>query len=353
MNILHISSASTWRGGERQVQYLMEGLEPRGCHNYLMTPANSVLSQRSNLNQSQILEFKKGIFSVLENAITLKKYCIANRIDMIHGHDSHAHTLLWMAYRFGQLQTKSVVTRRLINPIKNRSSKKYNYPKIEKIICISEAVKKALAPSIRDASRLEVIYSSIKTATKISPKSGIKKNEFLIGYVAAFTEEKDHKTFVSTANHLIEHHPETNFKFILIGDGPLLESIKEEAETIKDKIRFTGFIEEVDQVYLQMDLLLHTSKSEALGTSILDAMKFGIPVIASNIGGIPEIVVNGENGYLCDSGDFEKMANQINNIASDSKLYNMLSSNCQESISQFDVTKKVDKTFQLYSNLIK
>lgn len=354
MNILHISSASGWRGGERQVNFLIEGLQDNNHSNYLMSPKNSVLSGKCGLQSPCLVDYKKGIISLFQNIKTLKKYCENNQIDIIHGHDSHAHTLLWMAYRFGDLQVKSVVTRRLINPIKKRSHNKYNFPKIEKIICISHAVKKIIEPSILDNSRLAVIHSAIKTSHGEDLNSDKGQNkDFVVGYVAAFTQEKDHDTFLETAEFLLEEYPDVSFKFLLVGDGPLLKKIKRASEIFKDHITFSGFVEDVESKYLKMDLLLHTSKSEALGTAILDAMKFGMPIVSTNVGGIPEIVREGKNGYLFDIGDYQSMGKQIYNIATDKTLYDHLANNNRQILSNFDTSMMIQKTLNLYSEILR
>jgi glycosyltransferase involved in cell wall biosynthesis len=318
-----------------------------------MTPSNSVLEKRSHFKNTPILEYKKGIFSLFRNVFSLGKYCVEHKIDIIHGHDSHAHTLLWLAYRFGRLQTKSVVTRRLMNPIKKRSLKKYNFTKIEKIICISEAVKKVLISNIKDPSRLTVIHSAVKTTmTTNSFKKDTSKKEFVIGYVAAFTEEKDHDTFLATAEYLTTQYPDGRFKFLLVGNGPLLSKIKEQSSGINTQFEFTGFVEDVEKAYSRMDLLLHTSKSEALGTSILDAMKFGIPVVATNTGGIPEIIAHGENGFLCNPGDYRAMAKKINEISSNVDFRDKFMRNAPLKLAHFDVNIMVNKTYELYQGLL-
>lgn len=331
----------------------MEGLEKEGHENFLMTPQNSVLSQRCSLKPSHILDFRKGVFSLLRNLRVLNKYCVQNQIDLIHGHDSHAHTLLWTAYRFGGLRIKSLITRRLFNPIKTRSIQKYNFEKIEKIICISEAVKNIISPSITDHSRLEVIYSAIETS---APEKGKRKDqeedEFVIGYVAAFTKEKDHLTFIATAKDLLDRQSDVSYKFCLVGDGPLLDSIKDESQGIKDHTEFTGFIEDMESTYANMDLLLHPSKSEALGTSILDAIKYGIPIVATKIGGIPEIIDHNQNGFLCQKGDYKDMADKVHKIATDKDLKQKFIENSFLKLKSFDKSTMINKTIELYNNLL-
>ena len=121
MNILHISSANTWRGGERQIANLCAYQQEHGHQVWLMSPNDSVLYRRSfeNLNRGFIL--LKSPFAMMPNMAKLKAICQSCNIDIIHGHDSYAHTLLWMSYQLGNLKTKSVVTRRLIKNVKARS----------------------------------------------------------------------------------------------------------------------------------------------------------------------------------------------------------------------------------------
>jgi glycosyltransferase involved in cell wall biosynthesis len=353
VNILHITSAKTWRGGERQIQYLMAGLKDAGHSNFLMSPKASIIEFRSvDLVTAQIT-FKKGILGRCQNMFALVNYCKSNKIDIIHGHDSHAHTLLWLAYKFGGLKTKSIITRRLINPIKDRSIAKYNHPKIERIVCISNAVKNILAPAIKDLDRLEVIYSAIKIPFELDAGKTLKENRnFVVGYVAAFTEEKDHTTFLEVAKHLISDYTDLSFSFLLVGDGPLIENIKNDSKQVNGDFVFTGFVEEVNQSYLDMDLLLHTAKSEALGTAILDAMKHGLPIIATEVGGISEVVQNGKNGFLCEIGNYKEMSESVYRLATDRDLYDSFSKNSKAIIPKFNVTAMVTKTLELYNEVL-
>ncbi|MDF1698457.1 MAG: glycosyltransferase family 4 protein [Saprospiraceae bacterium] len=352
MNILHISTAHSWRGGERQVLYLMDGLKSVGVSNHLMSPKNSALAERCSLKTEQQLTYKKGIPSLIQNVLSLINYCKNHKIDIVHGHDSHAHTLIWMAYKFGRLGCKSIITRRLMNPIKKRSIAKYNYAKISKIICISEAVKTTLLPAIHDTTRLQTIHSAIDTSKVSAGKFPKSQNEFVVGYIAAFTQEKDHHTFIRTAKHLIKSFPQINFKFLLVGQGPLFNQIKTESKSIQDQIEFLGFIKNIKEAYHKIDLILHTSQSEALGTSILDALKFSIPVVATDVGGIPEIIDHEKNGFLCTPGDHKQMANFVIQLATNPNLYDKITKAGIQTLNNFDVNTMVTKTFQLYKRLL-
>lgn len=319
-----------------------------------MSPKSSPLVERSLLQDDQILDFRRGFLSMFKNIRALKKYCQDHKIDLIHGHDSHAHSLLWMAYRFGRLEVKSVVSRRLINPIKDRSIAKYNHKKIERIICISKAVKQALAPKIVNTNRLIVIQSGIivpskNRAAELPPK---ESKDFVVGYVAAFTEEKDHETFIATARHLMEKHQDQSFHFLLVGSGPLLETMKRQTASLKASITFTGFVEDVEAQYKKMDVLLHTSKSEALGTAILDALKYEVAVVATECGGIKEIISHKKDGFLAPIGDYRTMAEYIHKLATQKDLRTQVIQNASEKLQLFDKDIMISKTLDTYKDVL-
>ena len=355
MKVLHISSAKTWRGGERQVTLLIEGLEKLGVECHLMCPADSELHQRSSLDSSRLIDFNKdGSGLYLSLGRFLKKYCEQQNIDIIHGHDSKAHGKIWKAYMLGGLKTKSVVSRRLLNPIKFTSRKKYNDPRIEKIICISEAVKNVLSKVIRDHSRLELVNSAIEINPEIRQhKLKDINSEIVIGYVAAFTEEKNHYDFIKIARLLLSKYPERTYKFLLVGGGKLLNRVKEDCHDIEDDISFSGFVEDVQEMYGKIDILLHTSSSEAMGTAILDAMQWGIPIVASKVGGIPEIVEDGKNGFLYTPGMVESAAESIHQIANNTSLYNQMSDFGKIKVKNFGVEKMVANTLDIYKKVVK
>jgi len=350
LNILHISSAKSWRGGERQVHYLIRGQASKENEVYLMCPARSPLKSKCIADIKDFVPIKKGAAGYPMNLITLVKLCKEVKIDIIHGHDSHSHSLIWMAYKIGTLKTPSVVTRRLNNPIRDKSKAKYNHPGVQKIICVSTAVKEKMMPQIVDCSRLEIIHSAIDLSDISEPKRISIDQEFTIGYVAAFTEEKDHQLFMEVALELLKRS--NQYRFLLVGDGPLLEQTKNLAGDLINKFEFTGFVDGVNSEYKKMDLLLHTAKAEALGTSILDGMKFGLPIVANDVGGIKEIVKQGKNGLLTERRDFLQMSDNVHSILSDTVVYNSMSAMSLELIRPFGISAMLDKTIGLYKKIL-
>lgn len=350
MNILHISSAKSWRGGERQVHLLISGQACTENNMYLMCPTKSPLHGKCKVNIKEFIPYRNGAAGFPANLMALIKICKAKKIDIIHGHDSHSHTLIWMAYKMTDFQIPSVVTRRLNNPIRDKSKAKYNHPGVKRIICISEAVKETMLPQIDDVNRIVKISSGIDLGKRSEPKYLDLSKDLVLGYVAAFTEEKDHQLFAEVALDLIQRN--INCQFLLVGEGPLLEKTKDFVAKYADKFEFTGFVNDVDAQYNRMDILLHTAKSEALGTSILDGMKFGLPIIANDVGGIKEIVGHGKNGFLVKDRNILQMSDYVISLIEDIEMYTRMSERSLEMVKPYGNISMVHKTMDLYKEIL-
>lgn len=350
MRILHISSARSWRGGERQIHYLVSGQSEKQHDVYLMCPSLSPLLDRCASEIAEHIPLRRGAVGMVRNMMSLAKFCKRERIDIIHAHDSHSHTLVWMCYEASLLTTKSIVSRRLDNPIKKNSLKKYNQPNISKIICVSDAVKARMAPQITNKDRLVTIHSGIDLSNMSQDRTRSLDSKVTIGYVAAFTKEKNHDLFVKVALKILEERAEC--KFLLVGDGPLLENIKARVSGYPNSFEFTGFVKDVDAQYEKMDLLLHTSIAEALGTSILDGMKFGLPIVANDVGGINEIVHHGKNGYLAQQMSIMQLVDCVLNIINNHHMYSNMTTASKALVLSFDKREMEKKTTNLYSEVI-
>lgn len=345
MKILHISTGKVWRGGERQTYFLIEQQINDGHEVHLMCHPASPL--REKLNSTDVLthNYQGSLYGKLKSSYALQSLSIKYNIDIIHGHDSHAHTLIWISSQFLNLKTKAVVSRRLTYK-KNKASKKYNHKGIHKIICVSNAVKHSLSSVITDTSRLVTIYSGI-TLDK-NNRTHQKKQSIHIGYVAALSPEKNHIAFLECAKRI--NHQDVHFH--IYGEGQERAKIENTIQNDKLKVTVHGHINDLDLIYNQIDILLHTSKDEALGTSILDALKHGIPVIASNVGGIPELIDEGKGGYLSAPEDIEQLATSLSRLIENEELRNTFCTYNIEKAKLFDKKLTYQNTIQLYNQVL-
>ena len=140
---------------------------------------------------------------------------------------------------------------------------------------------------------------------------GIDKGEKLVGTVARLIPAKGLDVLIDAVPMVLREFPDT--KFMIVGDGPVKSALVAKASNLKcDKnIIFVGHSEYIWYYYRAFDIFVLPSLSEGLGIALLEAMAMGKPVIASDIGGIREIVKHNRNGYLVSPGNSRELANAI------------------------------------------
>lgn len=142
-------------------------------------------------------------------------------------------------------------------------------------------------------------------------KLGFDKENLLVGMVANLRPVKDHKTFLNAAKLVLEKIP--NAKFVLVGEGSEREKLEKMVEGcgLSGHVVFVGGVSNPREYFGVFDVSVLTSKTEGFSNSIIEAMAEGVPVVASNVGGNPEVVEDGVSGFLVNPGDAEKFAERI------------------------------------------
>ena len=360
-NVLHISTPKSWRGGEQQLAYLYEELNLRGVKQYLLCPKNSEIAKKGNSLGWNIIESTKKMAIDPFFARKVSLVCKQKKIDIVHAHDSHAHSFAVISASFFGNKTPIVVSRRVDFPISKSSIRKYNHKNIKRIICVSDAVKSLIAPDIRNKTILKTIHSGIdlnrfsqirKKDKKLHREFNIPFNIPLIGNVSAIAPHKDYFTFINTAENLIKRN--YNVKFLIIGTGPLEEEIKNycKQKKLNEHIIFTGFRKDIQEILPELDIFLITSKTEGLGTSILDAFACKVPVVATRAGGIPEIVQHEKSGLLANIKDANQLSKQVERILKGSISKDKIISGQQEILKNFTKSATAEKTLMEYLTLI-
>ncbi len=203
-------------------------------------------------------------------------------------------------------------------------------------------------------NKIKVIYNGIdlpklqEKQLDIRKEWGISSNDILVGTVARLIPSKGIDFLIRAVPKVLEKH--SNVKFMIVGDGPEDGKLKKLAKEIncENYIIFTGYIEYVWYCYRAFDIFVLPSLSEGLGIAVLEAMVSGKPVIASNTGGIPEIIEHGVNGYLVEPGDSWQIAEAILKLLSspeERKRYG--EAGYQTVVEKFDNNIMVDKTFDI------
>ncbi|MBM4762102.1 N-acetyl-alpha-D-glucosaminyl L-malate synthase BshA [Bacillus sp. B15-48] len=144
-------------------------------------------------------------------------------------------------------------------------------------------------------------------------------------------------------------------KLLLIGDGPEMKVVLNLIDELKirDKVLLLGKQENLEELYTISDLMLLLSEKESFGLSALEAMACGVPCIGTNIGGIPEVITHGENGFVCNVGDVDDVADKAYTLLTDSKLHKRFSKNSlQTAQGKFSSKKIVAQYEEIYERVL-
>jgi glycosyltransferase involved in cell wall biosynthesis len=313
--ICHINMAGGFRGGERQTELLIRDLLKRGWRQRLVTRRGSELSHRcADIEPLQRVEVSSNPVAAM---------LAAGGSDLVHAHEARAIYAGWMRYVISG--TPYLLTRRVDNPFKPSWLRRYAYRGADEVVCLSAAILRRVTeqyPSIRAR-----VVSSAHAALAESAHDGqsIRQQyagKTIVGHIGALVQRhKGQRTIIAAARMLAQSHPE--FVFLVVGGGEDEALFREESSGLAN-IEFTGDVSNVADYLASFDVFVFPSLSEGLGSSLLDALSFGLPVIASNVGGISEIVDDGINGILIPPNDPDSLVNALHRVAGDAQLRNAM-----------------------------
>lgn len=360
MRVLQLSSEKSWRGGEQQIAYLLEGLNGLGVENHVAVRGGSAFEKFCNEQRIPSINLAYSGLNLLRSATLLKKYCSKNRIDLMHAHSAKSHTLAVLSAVMGN-PTPLILSRRVDFEISTSSLTrwKYNHPSVKAIACVSDQVRRRVSEYVNNTKKCVTIYSGIDIGkfqsshhSSLREELRLPKENILIGNTSALEKEKDYFTFIDTIRWLRDKGVKATG--IIIGTGKLQPELQDYA---KEKLPgsdviFLGFRKDIPQILGSLDIFLITSTSEGLGTSVLDAFACNVPVVATRAGGIPEMVIDNRTGLTATARDGEGLSDQVLKILSDPVLKNNLITGARHHLANFTKEKMAHDTCRLYSDII-
>jgi glycosyltransferase involved in cell wall biosynthesis len=362
LRVLHLNTERTWRGGELQTLQLARGLADRGHESRVVAQPASPLAEKARAADLPVHEVKMrgeaDPIAVLALATLLRR----TRPDIVHMHTSHAHTLGVLASRVTRIG-KRVVSRRVdFSIFRNRlkaSAVKYRYG-VDRYVTVSRAIRDVLVRDGIAPERIRVVHSGIVPGrfdgvapADLRGELGLPPEARLVGNVAHFGWHKAQEVLVRAAKILAETHPAA--VVLLVGDGDCRAKVEAESDALGltgSAVRFLGFRADVPEVLAALDVFVMSSVLEGLCTSILDALASRRPVVASRVGGIPEILEGG-NGLLVPPKDPEALAAAIGRVLDDDDLARTMAARGRRTVEEsFSVDATVAGTVVVYRELL-
>ena len=198
---------------------------------------------------------------------------------------------------------------------------------------------------------MQTIHNGIENIEKSFPQKS--SDEFLIGSSGRLFPVKDYSLMVEIAN-LIAHNE--NISFALAGDGPeksnLENSIRQ--HDLNDCFDLVGHLDDMVPFYSGLEAYINTSLHEGIPMTILEAMSYGLPIISPNVGGIPEIIENGVEGFLIDGRNPQDYADKCLLLYRDRKLREKMSRAARKKVCRdFSCERMTERYLERYRDLVK
>lgn len=362
MNILNVTSIVEWRGGDAQMYTIYNLLKKYGeLDQYILCPENSVLYKKASNDGAKVFSYvkKNKVFSLVKPIINcVKKF----NIDVLHIHDSSALSAALISKALLKKDLKIIYSRKRNNIIKNNFFKKLKYDNkyIYKIVSVSKAVEKIFVNINIPKEKLLTIYDAINVSEFANKnKTGLIHKELnlpeelkIVGNISSLAKQKDLITFINTAEKVIKKN--SNVRFVILGTGSEEHVLKElvKIKQLENKVYFLGFKTNVADYLKEFDILLMTSVTEGLPLTIYEAFASKIPIVSTKAGGIPEVITDGQNGFLTEIGDADLLAEKCLLLLEQPDTANKFKKYSFDLVtSQFDLKNLEENYYHFYTNL--
>ena len=358
MNILHLDEQRTWRGGEQQASWLIQGLAKRGHHvavagrphaPFVQGPHGGVSTARLPLPFRHELDFA--------TARRLAHFIQDWPAHIIHAHTSHAHAIACMAQRWAR-RGKVVVSRRIDFEPGHDPANRLKYRLPHHYIAVSNQVRQVLLDYGIPQDKVTRVYSSINLERlDVAPAERAALNAPpdapLLLSAGALVGHKDHATLLRAFATVRQSFP--NAHLLIAGEGDLrgeLEALRESL-SLEESVQFLGQRDDVPALIRAADLYVSSSWSEGLGTSVLEALGCETPVVATVAGGVGEMVIDGQTGRLVPNRDPDPLAHAIIEALRDPEQARRWAANGRARVEElFTVDRMVDGTIAVYERLL-
>lgn len=385
MKVTHLISGSEGGGSRFQVLNLLEELSAGSqVEVELLSLMEGPLTEdaRSRGLPMEIFPMNNiGDFSVIK---PLLRHLAYTSPDIIHTHGVRANFIGRLVYKFMATDLKPVlfttVHSSIYHDYKN-SWKRFIYPPLEKSLRgdVSQfiAVSKGLYRELQDdgiaEDRLSVIPNGIYPENYLKSDDlnnddlnnddcnlrrelGISKDAGVMLSVGRLMPVKGHSYLLSAFSKLLQRsgysNAEQNLYLVLVGDGPEAEKLRQQAEdlSIAEYVVFTGYRKDVPDFLQMADLFVLPSLMEGMPIILLEAMAAGLPILASDVGGISEVVIDGESAMLIPSADDEALADSLENLWKSPELRQQLGTQARITVMEkYHFNRVVEETTQLYN----
>ena len=361
MRIMHLEFGRHLYGGARQVCYLIEGLDAEGVENVLVCARGSEIADAMDAGEVEALP--TGGDLDLRVAGPLRKLIARHAPAIVHVHSRRGADTVggWCAHRAG---VPAVLTRR-VDTREPALWARLKYKPYRVVVAISSAVESELVNHVGlDPARVVKVASAVDAAgyvpaaaaaarERLAAIFGLPGEPILVGVIAQLIPRKGHELLLGSLREIFAHHPQV--RVLCFGRGRLRQALQREIDNrgFGTRVKLAGFRNDLADLIPGLHLLVHPARREGLGVAVLEALSAGVPVVASDAGGLTDIIEQERHGLLFESGNARALRDAVMRMLDDSELRRRCARNGRMHVeSEFSVQRMSRRYLEVYNRVL-
>lgn len=360
IKVLHVLTDTNIGGAGRYLFNLLSYQDNNRFQVIVACPGGGELEKQLKNKGINVFTLEGGENSTnLGHIKKLRQIISREKVDIVHTHASLAGRIAGKISGCKVVMTRHGLGSNENGPVKRLITRMISKHFTDRIIAISRAVKIGLIDSGVPADMITTIYNGIDLSRFAKVKGTLRRELNLapdipiVGIVARLVPEKGYEYAINAFYQVLKVFP--SVRLIIIGEGPLEESLKDMCKRlgIKDHVIFMGYRQDVESLEADFDVFVLPSISEGLGLALLEAMALGKPAVATETGGIPEVIKHKVNGFLVPPGNDKYLAEGIIEALSDKEQAKMLGLAAQKTVfRKFSSTAMIENTEKVYMEIL-
>jgi len=355
---VHVDTERTWGGGQRQVAWLAAGLARRGHPAWLMARPETGFAGRLRGSGVEVTALAPAAEWDLIAAARIRALAERAGAQLVVAHAAHAAALA--AFATVGTGVRLVVTRRVALPLRRSPLSRWKHRRAALVVAVSERVRRALLADGVEAERVRVVHSGVELTRPSEPAGegtlralGLDPGRPIAVMVSSLAPpHKDPVTFLRAVAEARRIRPD--LQGLLVGGGALLGAAlrARSALGLDHAVPIVGYRDDAERLLAAGAVAVLSSRDEGMGTTLLDAMLWGVPVVATDAGGVREIVRDRVDGLLSRPGDGPALGANLIAVLADAGLRERLVSAARERVLDFSTDRMVEGTVDAYRHAL-
>lgn len=361
MKIVHVETGHNLYGGALQVAYLLRGLRDMypNVQNVLVCPPGSAIADAAQECAHKVVTLPmKGDLDI---GFVLRLRCVLRqeRPNILHLH-SRRGADLWGGIAGRLCKIPTLLTRRVDNS-EPRSWVAFKYRMYDHVATISNGVRDVLLDQGLSPTKVTCVHSATDTdlyhpggdRAWFNKEFGLAQDDVVAAVIAQLIDRKGHRFLFDALPCLVNRHP--NLRVLIFGKGPIELELRHQVArlSLEKCVIFAGFRMDIDRILPCLDMVIHPALIEGLGVSLLQAAACEVPIIASNAGGMPEVVRHEHNGLLVPSGDANALQGAVERLILDVDLRRAMGYNGRALVTQeFSISQMTSGNHEIYQRML-